>query len=33
MENIIILVDPEIKRPFDRSSSETLQKLTTIINL
>jgi hypothetical protein len=33
MKNIIILVDSEIKRAFERSNSETLQKLTTIINL
>jgi hypothetical protein len=33
METITISVDPEIKTAFEQTSPETLQKLTTILNL
>jgi hypothetical protein len=33
METITIPVDPEIKTAFEQASPETLQKLTTLLNL
>ena len=33
METIIIPVDPEIKIAFEQATPETLQKLTTLLNL
>jgi hypothetical protein len=33
METITIPVDPEIKTAFEQATSETLQKLTTLLNL
>lgn len=33
MENITVPVDPEIKTAFEQATPETLQKLTTLLNL